>query len=177
MSPAVVAVVGAAVSGVLALGVAMLTFVFQPFRDTLPNWVIPVLGCLGGLMIIGPGIWIGGRYLMDKRNRRRVILPTDPQTESDKADRQGGSFIIGGPGAKVRNSHIRDCYTNHPESFGGIEGSDVDSSTMERNVHESGGRGTGRPAFDLAGNSVERVVIEDCSIEYTDGSAADKRSD
>jgi hypothetical protein len=78
-----------------------------------------------------------------------------------------GSFNISGK--IVKNSHIRDSYSNHPDSFGGISGDVVEDSTMEGNVHDpTGEKRPARPIIDLSGaESIEGVIIEDCSVEYT----------
>jgi hypothetical protein len=47
-----------------------------------------------------------------------------------------GSFVIGGPGATVRNSSITDSRSNNPDGFGGIYGDTVEDSTMTGNVHD-----------------------------------------
>ena len=115
----------------------------------------------------------------EKTSSRPHVFESGP-TQAESLQAEGGSFIIGGPGSKVSDSHMRDSYSDHPGSFGGIVGDEVDSSTMEGNVHEPGAKGpSGRPAIDIGGDdaSIERVEIEDCSVEYTDDPTDGKRQD
>ena len=84
------------------------------------------------LLVVAVGVW-----LIDVVGSRKQTRP-QPAPESDPQVPQG-SFVIGGPGAKVTRSAITDSYSTNPSGFGGIHGDEVEDAIMEGNVHDPKG--------------------------------------
>jgi hypothetical protein len=167
---------------VAGVGVPVLLWALSELRVSVPKPALYALLGLSVLMIVGPWLLMGAQKLSERRKSRRMT--TDERRAAERAEKAGGvplgegasaqgpasrgSFQISGK--KLKNVHMRRNYSNHPESFGGISGEEIEDSTMEGNVHDPQGKGSARPIIDLSGaDSIENVSIEDCSVEYTDG--------
>jgi hypothetical protein len=164
----------------------------QPFGDQASR--ILGIGLLALIFLsLGPKDWRAfllrpiRRLLPDRTERgmsgQRRRMTTDERRAAEKAEasraqeppirRPGGSFII--EAKRVRNSHILNSKSNHPESLGRITGEDeVEGSTMEGNVHTPRPGSGGRAVMDLSGaESAENIFIEGASVQYTDGPPGD----
>jgi hypothetical protein len=101
--------------------------------------VIGVVTAVAWQLLVAPTIalflilwWLFG--LVYRRIRSKHEPPRQVQPDSEWEPR--GSFVIGGPGATVRNSRISGSYSNSPSGFGGIYGETVENSTISGSVHD-----------------------------------------